>query len=208
MPVEDQADPHSGAHGACQRYSAGRLLEVKAQRIADIEAHEVRIYRGIYNVQPPEKQEEEQGIVLVFPELVPVAAQGVVVAVGQEDLQLWVYQFQRVTRRVGLSLARVDIQQRDGLLTFLITGLIVKIGIGRHAYSRPDDEHFPVFPVIDLPQAGKEGRIQGGMAWIVEFAGRGIGLIRIVLGLRFTDGRNSVVLGRTRGVQEEERNEE
>src|ERR1700759_5561471 len=97
----------------------------------------------------------------------------------------------------------MDIQQRDGMLTFFIPALIVEKSIGRNAYRRPYKRNLPIFAVVDLPKTGEKGRIQGRPAWAV-YGWLTVNRIRFpvlfctVLHVLYTD---RIVLGRTDEVQ-------
>ena len=60
----------------------GRLVDAHTEVIADIEIHQVCVYRGIHYVRPPEKKEEKHGVVLILAKLISVGAQGIIVAIG------------------------------------------------------------------------------------------------------------------------------
>ena len=80
MEIHHQAEAHPGTHRAHYHSVGGRLVEVKAEVVTDIETGQMGIHRGIDDIQPPEKNKEKNGLILILPVLIAVAAEGLIIA--------------------------------------------------------------------------------------------------------------------------------
>src|SRR5437667_12585288 len=75
MEVECETDTcrTGGTRGQRVPRRSGPIPKVEAQLGADVEIHQVRIHSGIYDLQAPEEKEEDNGIILVLPELIAIS---------------------------------------------------------------------------------------------------------------------------------------
>jgi len=178
MEIEDQAQARGAAAGGEE--AGRRCLKVHGQIIADVEIHQVCIYRGVDDIQSPGEEKEENGIILVLPVFVPGGAQCVIVFVNDKRLEVSIDLGKdgigdRSSRYPG-GLVVVDDHKRE--LTFPIPASVIKVGNGRDADSRIDEGQLPVFAIVDLAQAGKDGRTDRCFSRVVLFARQRVGGIR------------------------------
>jgi hypothetical protein len=179
VEIEDEAKT-GGA--ATRGHKTGRgLLQVHGQFITHVKIHQVCIHRSIDHIQPPKQQEEKNGIVLVLPKLVAIGAQVIIVQAGDESLEFGIDLIDDgigygngAQRRPGL----IVVDNGYGSLAFLIPAPVIEIGVDGNADRRIDEGQFPIFVIIDLAQAGKDGGADSGLSRIVLFAGHGVYLVR------------------------------
>src|SRR6201991_2449222 len=154
---------------------------MQAQLVADIKIHQVCIYRRIYDLQSPEQQEENDGIVLILTILIPVGTDRIGIPQRGKISERGVFDLSGNTVRYRQAIGSKVVNERYRLLALRIKTMVTKEGISGYAYCRVHQWQLPVFMVVDLPKTRTKGRIQSSLSWIVLLFGKRVHLVGLFL---------------------------
>src|ERR1700754_27717 len=154
---------------------------MQAQLIADIKIHQVCIYRRIYDLQSPEQQEENDGIVLILTILIPVGTDRIGIPQRGKISERGIFDLSGNTVRYRQAIGCIEVYEGYRLLALRIKTMVTKESISGYAYCRVHQRQLPVFMVVDLPKTGAKRRIQGSLSWIVLLFGKRVHLVGLFL---------------------------